>query len=429
MSALRKLLFVFPLVAVLALAGCKINTINYFPPNPAPVRVLNLIPDSPLLAVAVEGTVAYNNVGFQGITDYQSFENKITNFSVSIAGVTTPFLQFSANLAGSQPYTLVLTGVMDSPIATLVAEFVNSGSNGNAQVSVYNGAINQAVVDVYVTAPGVDITNLVPGFIGVTYNGATRNSAFGGGTYQIRVTPNGAKGILYDSGPRSLPGNAGVTLVLYSKGSRTLVNAALLQTQGPATIADGVSSLLKTVNAASQTGAVNQFLGSTPVATNVGYPAASVYNEVPPGTQTVNFEATATPGATIASVVGTLGASSDQSVFVTGLPGALQAIVLNDLNIPPISGNVRVRFVNATTGVGPVTIQVDATPQVSGLAAPDASPYVNLGAATVTLTFLDATSGLPLLTVPNVVLTANQTSTVYLTGTPGNVASLITLDN
>jgi len=429
MFARRTLLFVVPLLAALCLAGCKVNSINYFPPNPAPVRVLNLIPDAPPLNVTVAGNLTYTDVPFQGITGYQSFDNQITNFAVSVAGATTPLVELSANLSGSQPYALVISGLMSSPIVTLVVEFVNSGSSGNAQMSVFNGAINQGNVDVYLTPPGVDLNTVNPNYFAVTYNGNSRNLAFGGGLYQVRVTPNGSKSVLYDSGSRSFGGNTTTTLVLYSRGSGVLVNAVFLETQGAGAIVDGQGSRIKTVNAASQTGPVTQLLGAAPIATNVAYPTATAYNEVPPGTQTINFEAVATPGATIASVVGTLGASADQSIFVAGLPGALQAYVLNDLNVPPISGNTRVRFVNATTGVAPVNIQVNGTQQVAALAAPLASSYVEVANGTVTITYTDAGSGAAVFTLANVALSANQTMTVYLTGTPGDLAGLATQDN
>jgi hypothetical protein len=127
--------------------------------------------------------------------------------------------------------------------------------------------------------------------------------------------------------------------------------------------------------------------------------------------------------------VGTLGASADQSVFVAGLPGSLQAYVLDDLNVPPLPNNVRLRFVNTATGINPVTIQVDGTAQVSALAAPNASPYVEVTNGTVTITFIDAVSGAPLLVLGGVALSTGQTVSVYLAGTAGNLAGLVTQDN
>ena len=44
-------------------------------------------------------------------------------------------------------------------------------TNGNIQLSVFNAAVNQPTVDIYVTAPGTDITQINPSFSYVSFNG------------------------------------------------------------------------------------------------------------------------------------------------------------------------------------------------------------------------------------------------------------------
>jgi hypothetical protein len=110
-------------------------------------------------------------------------------------------------------------------------------------------------------------------------------------------------------------------------------------------------------------GPVNQLLGTTAIVSNLAYTSASSYNQVGQGPTTVNFEATATPGATIASTQATLGAGTDVSAFVTGLPGSQQAFVLNDLNLPPASGAVRLRFVNTSWNSNPLNVSVNNVAQ------------------------------------------------------------------
>src|SRR4030095_2870069 len=123
--------------------------------------------------------------------------------------------------------------------------------------------------------------------------------------------------------------------IAFSKGSGVLVNAAMIQSQGPGGTLDNIYAQIKDLNGASSVGPVNQLLGATTIVTNLAYTAASSYNLVGQGPATINFEATATPGATIASTQATLGAGADTSVFVTGLPGAQQAFALHDMNVSP----------------------------------------------------------------------------------------------
>jgi len=59
------------------------------------------------------------------------------------------------------------------------------------------------------------------------------NLAFAPGTYQIRVTPQGTKTVIYDSGGTVLTPNIALSFVTYTKGSSILVNAAVLQSEGP----------------------------------------------------------------------------------------------------------------------------------------------------------------------------------------------------
>jgi len=97
-------------LAVLALAGCKVNTINYFPPHPAQVRVLNLIEDSGGVDVQINGAPAFTNVAFQTATGYQTYDNVSTSFTVTFSGTTTTVGSFSFPLGGEQPYTLLVYG-------------------------------------------------------------------------------------------------------------------------------------------------------------------------------------------------------------------------------------------------------------------------------------------------------------------------------
>ncbi len=424
----RTLLAAIALGLTLVAAGCKINSINYFPPHPASIRVVNLIAGGPSIDVAVGGSVAFAGVAFQTITGYQSYDNQVTSFAVTVTGSSTPLVQFTFNLAGNQSYTMVLTGSATQPVATLLADLANSSS---VLLSPFNGAINtsSSSVDIYVTVPGADITTLAPNFAGLQYNAQFRNANFSAGTYQIRVTPNAQKSLIYDSGSIVLDGNAGYGLVLYSSGSGVLVNAALLKGQGPAVFAVNSAARVKVLSAAPGTAAVNQFLGSVALVSNLGYGGVSAYNEVPAGAATVSFQSTAAPGATIAAVSATLVAGGDQTAFVNGPPGAQKAYVLTDLNVPPMGGNARLRFVNASSDAGPMNVLVNGTPQASGLVSAAASGYVEVGAGTVTIVFNDAASGLPVVSLPGVVLTAGQTSTVYAIGPAAQLNGVVTLDN
>jgi hypothetical protein len=429
MSLRRKLLLVIPFALALALAGCKVNSINYFPPHPAQVRVLNLMPDVPAIDVQVNGTPAFSNVAFETATGYVTYDNASTTFSVSVSGSGQFLTSFSYPLAGEQPYTLILYGTSTNPSLTMLAEVGNPPTNGSFQVSGFNAAQNNSFIDIYVTAPGADISVLNPSFFNILIGSSTLILQLAPGTYQVQVTPSGSKTVIYDSGGTNLTPNIALTLVTYTRGSGTLVNVAVLQSKGSSGLMNSIFARIKAVNGASGVGPVNQLIATIQENLNVNYASASSYSLIPQGPTTVSFEPSAMPGATIASAAATFGPATDATAVVTGFPGSQQVFVLNDLNVLPSGGNDRLRFVNASWNSNPVNATINGTQSAANLAYGQASGYGQIAAATVNLAFTDAATGAVLASQDGVVLTPNQTSSIYLVGPAGAQAILVTQDN
>jgi hypothetical protein len=437
MSLRRKFFAVVALAVVAVMAGCKVTSINYFPPHPAPVRVTNLMTDGSSVDVTVGGTVAFTNVTQEAVTGYQSFDNQTTSFTVTLSGTTTTLSSFSVPLAGEQPYTLVVFGTAASPYATLLSEVAKAPTNGNIQLSVFNASVNVSAVDIYVTAPGADITQLNPSFTFVSFNGSSLNLAFAPGTYQIQVTLQGTKTVIFDSGGTVLQPNIALSMVLYSRGSGLLVNASVLQSQGPTGYLNNIFARIKGVNVGDvNVGPVNELLGTLVVNGNIAFGTGSGYYQGPAGSTTVNFEAAATPGATIASVPASLGSARDYSSFIVGQAGAQQAYVLPDTNLLPASNNVWMRFVNAAPGSNPVNVSVNGVVQATGIAFPTASAYVQVATGTaVPIVFTDAVTGATLLSItPNTttpispMVTTPLTLSVYFGGPPTAPGAVVTQD-
>ncbi len=438
MSDRRKFLFSLPAVPMLV-SGCKIKTINYFPPHPANVRTLNVLPLLSAIDVTVNGNPAFSNVAYPAATGYQSYDNNRTSFAVFAAGATTSTLQFDFLLAGDVSYTLVVMGTTDNPSGGMLQEVPVPPSNGQFQLATFNGDITYSSLDVYVNVPGTDIGTVNPSY-NVGYNSTTRNLALQGGPWQIIVAIPGTKTVLYDSGALQIAGNIATVFLAYSTGSSFLVNAGFLQAGGAWTITNSLLSRTKVVNAAPGLGAVNQLMNSTTVVTNLAYASASTfpvstapdttttYTVVPASDSMLSFEATSTPGATVASVAAELKPGADQTVFVTGFPGANQAIVLNDINLPPFPGNSRLRFVNTSPDAGAMNVLIDGAPLVSGLAPNTASAYVEMAQATYAISFVSASTGATLLALPEVVPTQNSTTSIFAIGQVGSMTGLVTQD-
>jgi hypothetical protein len=420
-----------PLLLALSVGSCKVTSINYFPPHPAQVRVLNLLPGIPAVDVLVNGTPLWTGVAYQSATGYQSLENTVQQATINIAGTSTTLVSGSFPLAGEQPYTLTITGTPSQPTINLLQEVASIPSNGSILISAFNAAANASSLDLYTGTPGFDITNIAPTYFGLNYNGTTYNVSFSPGTYQIIATQSGTKTIVYDSGPVTITANNALFFITYSAGSSVLVNAAMLQSQGTARFQNNLLARVKTVHAAPDTGAVDLLQSGVPIITNVSYSGVGGYTNVPQAVaQVMSFVNTGTLTPTLAAVTATLAPGTDQTVFITGFPSAPQAVYLPDLNLPAPNGAVNVRIVNASPNAGPITVTSTAstTPMVTGLPAPTASGYNIIAEGTYTFTFTDTATGATLLTLSNVVLTAPQTSSIYLIGPATALTGVVTQD-
>lgn len=422
-----------PFLLALAVGSCKVNSINYFPPHPAQVRVLNLLPGVSAVDVLVGGQPSWSGVAFQSATGYQTFENTVQVITVNIAGTTTQLSQNSFALAGEQPYTLTVSGTPSQPVLNLLQEVASTPSNGSVLISAFNAAANASAIDLYAGTPGFDITNIGPTYFGLSFSGGTYNVSFSPGTYQILATINATKTIIYDSGPITITANDALFFVAYSAGSSTLINGAMLQSKGTAKLQNSLLARVKTVQAAPQTGAVDLLQSGVPIITNVAYSGVGAYINVPASVSPVmSFVGTGSTTPTLAAVTSTLAPATDQTIFITGFPSALQAVSLADLNLPAPNGAVKVRIVNASPDAGPLNVDVTPTsttpPLVTGLPSPTASAYNIMPSGTYTFTFTDTANGATLLTLPNVILTTPQTSTIYVIGPASALTGVVTQD-
>ncbi len=102
-----RLPFLAAAALVLAVAGCKVETINDFPSKPASVRAINLVTDAATIDIKKDDTTVWSAIALAAPTDYQMFDNRQTNFDVFAPGVTSPIASVSGSLSANQTYTIV----------------------------------------------------------------------------------------------------------------------------------------------------------------------------------------------------------------------------------------------------------------------------------------------------------------------------------
>lgn len=421
----------------LLLGGCKINSINYFPPTPAHIRVVNVLGTTAPIDVIANGVTVWSGLPFEAMTPYLDFQNVTTKFQVVLSGTSDVLVEQTYNPAGEQNYTVVVYGTIIVPSLGVMADVTQAPASGQVSLNVYNAApvgngiaVGTISLDLYLTAPGVPIETATPTFTYIGYSVGNIFGQYDSGDYQLRMTVAGTKLVVYDSGPLTLSSGTATDLILYSRGSAMLPNVLLNDSDGAGQqrIANNLLARIKVVNGAFQTGPVDQLLNGKPTVSNVAYDTASLYNFIPASTSTVAFQPTAAPGAVIASLVNNFVGATDWTVFITGFAGATTAVALLDNNLPPGPSSAAFRFVNASPNAGTLDAYANDVLQASAIAPSTASAQVQLVGTTYTITFKDHTTGAPVLVLPALGFNAGQNYSVYVLGPAGALVGLATAD-
>jgi hypothetical protein len=433
MSISRTLLAAFCLTSLI-LTGCSKSSSNS---SNGQMRVINAFSQATALDVSVNAKPVVSGLQFQSNSQYTDVDSGAQTVIVSVTGVSTALVNTTYNLSSNTKYSYVIFGPQTAVGAQLVADSFTDPGSGFFSLRLINAAAGPGPLDLYVTAPGADLSATAPAIANVPY---ASNSLFvsvaTGTSFEIRITPAGTKDVVYDGVPQTFAEHSGASIVALGKGSGKLVNVVLLREDdtGSGALVDNLLTQYKVVNASLVPSALNVLVDGSLQLSNIPYTGVSNYQRTSTGTHNFSFEATTTPGASLLTLVQTLTAATDTSVVLTGTAGALHPLVLQDNNLPPPISTANVRFVNSSADVAAFDVFVNFSKQISGLSTNSASGYINLSAAASTGTSYEfdfnlAGTTTSLLKLTSVVLTAGRTYTVYLTGPSSSLRGVVSQDN
>jgi hypothetical protein len=433
MSISRTLLAAFCLTSLI-LTGCSKSSSNS---SNGQMRVINAFSQANALDVSVNAKPVVSGLQFQSNSQYTDVDSGAQTVIVSVTGVSTALVNTTYNLSSNTKYSYVIFGPQTAVGAQLVADSFTDPGSGFFSLRLINAAAGPGPLDLYVTAPGADLSATAPAIANVPY---ASNSLFvsvaTGTSFEIRITPAGTKDVVYDGVPQTFAEHSGASIVALGKGSGKLVNVVLLREDdtGSGALVDNLLTQYKVVNASLVPSALNVLVDGSLQLSNIPYTGVSNYQRTSTGTHNFSFEATTTPGASLLTLVQTLTAATDTSIVLTGTAGALHPLVLPDNNLPPPVSTANVRFVNSSADVAAFDVFVNFSKQVSGLSTNSASGYINLSAAASTGTSYEfdfnlAGTTTSLLKLTSVVLTAGHTYTVYLAGPSSSLRGIVSQDN
>jgi uncharacterized protein DUF4397 len=433
----RRVLSVLLCLCTAALVACDSGNGVGALPILTRVRVINLIPNAPGITVTLDTDAPLvTNLGFQQLTQYLDAQPGTREFKVSVDGGATTLLDSKQALVTGSDFTFIAYGPVEAANSLLELDAKSPIPNGGTFFFRLIDLASIGPIDVYITPLGADLSVTGPVIARATFGGTTVFVSVPSGDLQLRVTPNGTKEVIYDSGTTVNFGDkAIVQAVAYGKGSGRLVNVAILNNddQGTGQVVENRLAEFKLVNASSVSSPLNVFVDGVLALANVPFAGVSNYQKTDAGTRAISIQASATPGADLLTLSPNLEPATDTSIVVSGSAGALRALVLTDNNLPAAAGHARVRFVNASPDLASMDVYVNFVRVFSAVASNTASPYAELSAETTGTTyefdFNVAGTTTPVLMMPNATIVAGKTYTVYVVGPAASLLGVLVGDN
>lgn len=194
----------------LIVSGCGSDSSAY-------VKVIHASPGAPDVDVKAGGNFAAQNLAYGSASSAYAKVGAGSGRTVAVYATgqdSKALLSANQDLLKNQYYTVI---ALNTP-AKLQAQILNDDdtppSSGNFKIRVVHGSPSAGAVDVYVTAPGVNIDDpknpVKPVLTGFTFGTVTPYLQVPAGTYEFRVTPTGNPAVVaIDSGSSGVTVPAG----------------------------------------------------------------------------------------------------------------------------------------------------------------------------------------------------------------------------
>lgn len=215
----RKMLALAVLPALLAACGGSDDNLDdrlgFADPK---VRMVHAVPGAPAVTLLRDGQALNSqatDLPYKGASNYIDTATSTNDWQVR-TGTSPAVTVGSARFEAQRGHKYTLVAVPDAGSLTDVALIDDPYSKGvtsnDARARVFNAAFNATSVDVYLTAPGVDLATVAPNFAAVSFKQALPASGadsnyFDGGTYTLRMTTTGTKTVIFTA-PVTLAKNA-----------------------------------------------------------------------------------------------------------------------------------------------------------------------------------------------------------------------------
>lgn len=169
------------------------NIFEEFQPQSFKVQVVHASQDSPNVNVLVNGSETLSDVAYKDASGRITLDEG--TYSLQVDGLTpggdvTVIGPVDVSFSPDQLYTVLAVNQTASIEPLIVSQSDFTPADGELTVQVIHAASNAPTVDVYLTAPGADISGVAPTTT-LSFKDTLSATDIPAGDYQIRVTPTG----------------------------------------------------------------------------------------------------------------------------------------------------------------------------------------------------------------------------------------------
>lgn len=176
---------------------------------------------------------------------------------------------------------------------------------------------------------------------------------------------------------------------------------------------------IRAMNAVPDETSINVLLDGSNIASSVAYGAANNYSETKSGSRHLQAQPTSST-TTIVDQTITLAGGTNSTIIISNFSSNGSAIVLTDDATAPTTGNIKLRIVNASPGLGTSDVYVvppntnlnSVSPSVNALGFQSASNYLSLTAGTYFVAFTPQGSKFAVLFAGPFTFNAGQNRTI-----------------
>jgi hypothetical protein len=167
------------------------------------IRLVNAAPDESSIDLLVDSKTVASSVTYATASAYQGVSSGSRHLQVEPTGSTTPIIDETISL-NSGNYSLLATGFVNDVVPVLLTDDNSAPSSGDVKVRIVNVAPGLGSADVYLVAPGTDLSTTSPTIASLAVNSASAYQSVAAGNYEVFFTLPGQKFVYIDSGSLNL---------------------------------------------------------------------------------------------------------------------------------------------------------------------------------------------------------------------------------